>query len=105
MKQSQLYGGSQDEATDGDRTYRFFRRAMENGYEEREENGRVVITLKEKKPETEPETRIAENAFMDSDIDREIAARKRGTPEGVERHWQSLPAWKVDQLTGRRGHA
>ena len=46
----------------------------------------------------------AENAFLDSDIHREIAAQKRGTPESVERFWQSLPAWKVDQLTGRRGH-
>ena len=46
----------------------------------------------------------AENAFLDSEVHKEIAARKRGTPESVERHWQSLPVWKVDQLTGRRGH-
>ena len=46
------------------------------------------------------ETRIAGNAFLDSEVHREVQARKRGTPESVERHWQSLPAWKVDQLTG-----
>ena len=46
----------------------------------------------------------AENAFLDSEVHQEIAAQKRGTPESVERFWQSLPAWKVDQLTGRRGH-
>ena len=56
-------------------------------------------------PQQQPgstETRIAENAFMDSDIHREIAAQKRGTPESVERFWQSLPVWEVDKLRGVR---
>jgi len=53
---------------------------------------------------TEIQDKIKANAALDSDIHREIAAQKRGTPESVERFWQSLPAWKVDQLTGRRGH-
>jgi len=43
---------------------------------------------------------IAENAFLDSEVHREVQAQKRGTPENLERFWQSLPAWKVDQLTG-----
>ena len=54
-------------------------------------------------PQQQPsstETRIAENAFLDSEVHREVQAQKRGTPENLERFWQSLPAWKVDQLTG-----
>jgi len=43
---------------------------------------------------------IADRAALDSDIHREIAAQKRGTPESLERFWQTLPAWKVDQLRG-----
>ena len=42
----------------------------------------------------------AGNAFLDSEVHKGIAARKRGTPESVERHWQSLPAWKQDELRG-----
>ena len=49
---------------------------------------------------TEIQDKIKANAFLDSDIHREIAARKRGTPESVERFWQSLPAWEVDKLRG-----
>ena len=54
-------------------------------------------------PQQQPsstETRIAENAFLDSEVHREVQAQKRGTPGNLERFWQSLPAWKVDQLTG-----
>ena len=56
-------------------------------------------------PQQQPsstEIRIAENAFLDSEVHREVEARKRGTPESVERFWQSLPAWKVDKLRGVR---
>ena len=53
-----------------------------------------------KEEENATPTRIAENAFLDSEVHKEIASEQRGTPESVERHWQSLPAWKVDQLRG-----
>ena len=49
---------------------------------------------------TEIQDKIKANAALDSDIHREIAAQKRGTPESLERFWQSLPVWKVDQLRG-----
>jgi len=42
----------------------------------------------------------AENAFLDSEVTQEVQARKRGTPESLERFWQSLPAWKQDEIRG-----
>ena len=54
-------------------------------------------------PQQQPsstETRIAENAFLDSEVHREVQAQKRGTPENLERFWQTLPSWKQDELRG-----
>ena len=54
-------------------------------------------------PQQQPsstETRIAENAFLDSEVHQKIAAQKRGTPESLERFWQTLPSWKQDELRG-----
>ena len=42
----------------------------------------------------------AGSAFLDSEVHREVQARKRGTPESLERFWQSLPAWKQDEIRG-----
>jgi len=56
-------------------------------------------------PQQQPsstEIRIAENAFLDSEVHREIQAQKQGTLESMERFWQSLPAWEVNKLRGVR---